>query len=66
MKKLSNFLKGKKDSKVKIKIKRSEIKENIPFQIIRNNVPIKSVETSLMINDNIGYIKVSKVFRKNI
>ena len=35
------LLKGKKDSKVEIKIKRSAVKENISFEIIRNNVPIK-------------------------
>tara|TARA_B100001287_G_C22663312_1_gene521506 strand:+ start:513 stop:2015 length:1503 start_codon:yes stop_codon:yes gene_type:complete len=52
------LLKGEKNSEVEIEVKRDAIKENISFEIIRNNVPIKSVETSLMIDDNIGYIKV--------
>ena len=58
------LLKGEKNSEVKIEVKRNEIKENIAFQIIRNTVPIKSVESALMMNDNIGYVKISRFSEK--
>lgn len=53
-------LRGKKDTKVKIKIKRDTSTDLIEFEVTRADVPVKTVPVSYMIDDKIGYIKVTK------
>jgi C-terminal peptidase (prc) len=53
-------LRGKKDTKVKIDIKRGTSKDLISFEVTRADVPVKTVPVSYMIDDKIGYIKVTK------
>jgi carboxyl-terminal processing protease len=53
-------LRGKKNSKVQLKIKRSGVDSLINFEIIRAEVPIKSIEASYMINSTLGYIKINR------
>ncbi len=53
-------LKGRKGTKVKIGVKRKGINELIYFEITRDKIPLFSVDVSYMINDKIGYIKISK------
>lgn len=55
---------GKKGSKVKVKIKRSGVKELIDFTITRDKIPQNSIEVSYMIDDNTGFIKVSRFARR--
>jgi len=57
---VQDHLKGPKESEVKISIKRKGSKELIDFTIIRDKIPQFSVDVSYMINDDIGYIKVSR------
>ncbi len=54
------MLKGPKGTKVKVSIKRKGIDELIDFEIIRDKIPLYSVDVAYMINNDIGYIKISK------
>jgi len=56
-------LKGKKDSHVKISVKRKNIKELILFDITRDKIPLVSVDVAFMVKNDIGYIKISKFAR---
>ncbi len=52
-------LKGKKGSTVKIGVKRQSAKDLLNFDITRDKIPLYSVDVSYMINENLGYIKIS-------
>lgn len=54
------LLKGPKKSKVDVKIKRHGINDLLDFTIIRDVIPTYSVDVAYMINDNIGFIKLTK------
>ncbi len=54
------YLKGPKGSEVKIEISRKNEKDLLSFTIIRDKIPQYSVETSYMIDPQIGYIKISR------
>lgn len=58
--KVFRYLRGKKDTKVKLGIKRSTNKDIINFTVTRADVPVKSVDASYKIDNKVGYIKVSK------
>jgi len=53
-------LRGKKGTEVKVGVKRGNKDELIPFTIVRDKIPQHSVDASYMINDEIGYIKISR------
>ena len=53
-------LRGPKGSEVTISIKRPNEDELIPYTITRDKIPIHSVDVGYMINDRIGYIKISR------
>ncbi|MEQ9423405.1 MAG: S41 family peptidase [Cyclobacteriaceae bacterium] len=53
-------LRGPKGTKVMVDILRSGDDELIPFEIIRDKIPQSSVDVSYMIDNAIGYIKVSR------
>ena len=53
-------LRGEKNSKVQLKIKRAGVDSLLSFEIIRAEVPIKSVVASYMINPTLGYIKINR------
>jgi carboxyl-terminal processing protease len=57
---VQKHLKGPKGSEVEITILRRGKKEPITFNIIRDKIPQFSVDVSYMINDEIGYVKVSR------
>lgn len=57
---LVKMLKGPRGSKVRIEIKRDNLDELIPFDIIRDKIPVKSVDVALMIDEELGYVKLSK------
>ena len=54
------LLKGPKKSKVDVKIKRHGINELLDFTIIRDVIPTYSVDVAYMIDDNIGFVKLTK------
>ncbi|MDD4142978.1 MAG: S41 family peptidase [Bacteroidales bacterium] len=52
-------LKGPKGTKVNVGIVRLGIKEVLHYNITRNFIPSKSVDIAYMVNDSLGYIKIS-------
>lgn len=57
------MLRGELGTKVKVGIKRHNLPALLDFEITRGNIPVFSVETSYMITDSIGYIKISRFGR---
>jgi carboxyl-terminal processing protease len=53
-------LKGPKGTEVKIEVLRRNVKNPLIFTIIRDKIPQYSVDASYMIDQEIGYIKVSR------
>ncbi len=53
-------LRGERGSMVKVLIKRPGITDPIAFDIIRDKIPIHSVDVSMMLDDQIGYIKINR------
>ncbi len=53
-------LKGPKGTGVKVSIARHGVKDLIELDIIRGSIPVASVDVAYMINDELGYIKVSR------
>ncbi|MBR7176008.1 MAG: S41 family peptidase [Bacteroidales bacterium] len=54
------FLKGTKKTKVDVKIKRHGVAELLDFTITRDVIPTYSIDVSYMINEEIGFIKLTK------
>lgn len=57
---LVGMLKGEKGTKVKVSVERKNVPELIDFEIIRDKIPLYSVDVSYMIDDEIGFIKISR------
>ncbi len=53
-------LKGPKGTSVKVSIARKNYPQLMDFIIIRDKIPIYSIDASYMVNDNTGYIKLSR------
>ena len=53
-------LRGEKGSEVKIKIYRRSNNKLMDFTIIRDDIPLHSLDISMMLNNNIGYIKINR------
>lgn len=53
-------LKGPRGTKVTVSISRTGVAPLIDFTITRDIIPIYSVDVAYMVNDSIGYIKLSK------
>jgi len=58
--KIMKNLKGKKGTKVFVGIQRKGFKDLITFEITRDEIPLYSVDVTYMIDNEIGYVKVSK------
>jgi len=57
---VQKYLKGPKGTEVKIEVLRKREKSLIAFTIIRDRIPQTSVDASYMIDQEIGYIKISR------
>ena len=55
-----NKLRGKAKSVVNIKIYRRGSLDLISFSIIRDDIPLYSVDCSIMLNKDVGYIKINR------
>ena len=55
-----SMLRGKRGTKVKVGIARRGESELLTFNIERDKIPIYSVDAGYMIDDEIGYIKISR------
>ncbi|ADV43450.1 S41 family peptidase [Bacteroides helcogenes] len=56
-------LKGPKGSQVKLSIKRSTEKKLLDFTITRGDIPQNSIDAAYMLDNNFGYIQISKFGR---
>jgi carboxyl-terminal processing protease len=56
-------LKGPKDTKVEVGIKRRGVDKVLDFEIIRDKIPIYSVDAAYMATPQIGYVKVNRFAR---
>ena len=56
-------LRGQKGTTVVLQIKRSNAKQPLTFDVIRGDIPVNSVDCSYMVNDSIGYLRVTKFAR---
>jgi len=54
------YLRGPKGSKVTIEVKRKNQKDLIPYEITRDKIPQYSINASYMVDNEIGYIKVTR------
>jgi len=57
-------LRGPKGTKVVVTIARTGMKDTFETTLVRDKIPIRSVASSFIINDDVGYIKVTR-FSKN-
>lgn len=55
-----DLLRGKKGTKVSLKVLRKQNAELLDFTIIRDKIPIYSLDASFMLNESTGYIKLNK------
>ena len=55
------LMKGPAGTKVKIEVRRTG--QLIPFEITRGKIPVHSVDAAFMLNDTLGYIKLTKFSR---
>ena len=55
-----SLLKGERGTKVNVKIKRRGVDELLDFTITRDVIPTYSVDVAYMIDDEIGFIKMTK------
>lgn len=55
-----DLLRGPKGSKVLVDIKRKNQSDLIPYEITRAKIPQYSINASYMVNNEIGYIKVTR------
>ena len=53
-------LRGKAGSEVKVTISRVGVSKLIDYKIVRDKIPLYSVDTHFMINENTGYVSVSR------
>ena len=55
-----DLLRGKKGTKVEMKVKRKGEINLLDFTVIRDKIPINSLDASYMLNNSTGYIKLNK------
>ncbi|MFN1834299.1 S41 family peptidase [Balneola sp. MJW-20] len=53
-------LRGEKGSKVNVTIKRPNVSEPLYFTITRDDIPLYTVDTSYMLDEQTGYIKINR------
>ncbi len=60
---LVKLLKGPRGTKVHLDVKRDNLEELLSFDIVRDKIPVKSVDVAYMLDDSLGYVKLSKFSR---
>ncbi|WCO01969.1 S41 family peptidase [Psychroserpens ponticola] len=53
-------LKGKKNSKITLKVYRPGEEELLTFKVKYSDIPIRSVDAAYMLTDDLGYIKINR------
>ncbi len=59
-----SLLKGKKNTKVIVGISRKDFNGELEFEITRGDIPLYSVDVSYMIDEETGFIKISRFANK--
>ena len=59
-----SLLKGKKNTKVIVGIVRKDYAEELEFEITRGEIPLYSVDVSYMIDEETGFVKISRFGNK--
>lgn len=62
---VTKHLRGKKGTKVEITVLRAGYSKPIDFTVMRDKVPIYSVDCYFMVDDSIGYIRLSRYARSS-
>ena len=57
---VQGLLKGEKGSTVKVSIKRRNSTDLLDFTITRDKIPVNSIDAAYMVNDRIGYVKLTR------
>lgn len=57
------MLKGPTGTLVKVGIARNDVDEIITFELIRDKIPLYSIDVTYMLNEEMGYIKISRFAR---
>lgn len=55
-----NALRGPKGTKVDVTIKRPMVEEHLDFTIVRDDIPLYTVDTSYMLDQKTGYVKINR------
>ena len=53
-------LKGKKGTEVDVTVYRKSVDKELEFTIVRDKIPVVSLDAAYMVDDEIGYIKLSR------
>ena len=61
--KMLRILRGPKNSKVMLGIRRGNAEELVQFELTRGDIPNNTVDVSYKVDDQIGYIKITKFAR---
>lgn len=56
-------LRGEKNTKVNLTIKRAGAKKPLTFEVVRGDIPVASIDAAYMVKPGIGYVKVNKFGR---
>jgi carboxyl-terminal processing protease len=62
--KVLQLLRGKGGTKVKVAMARRGFDKLLEFEITRGKIPIHSIDAAFMLNDTMGYIKLSRFSRE--
>lgn len=55
-----NRLRGKKGTTVLVTVRRPGVEDDITFHVVREKIPLKSVTSSYMLTDKIGFVRVTR------
>lgn len=58
--KVFSMLRGPKDTKVQVTVKRSTSAAPLTFDLVRSEIPVSPIDATYMINDTIGYLRLGK------
>ena len=56
-------LRGKRGTHVKLSLQRQGVEELVDMDVVRDAIPIKSIEAAFMINNNVGFVRLSQFAR---
>lgn len=59
------MLRGKRGTKLSVRVERQEIDGLVPIDIVRDKIPVKSIDAAFMITDSIAYVKLSAFSRNS-